>query len=416
MTKQKITAVSLAALITCLSFIYPGYSAPVSRESSEINPKTGQNKNPFLKFLSDIDYSSRLKFEYDTNIFLTEDGEDSDWKEIFTQTLFYQLTKGDHYFQWGYSGNYAYYDHEAKGVLGHTANLLYSYRPFEKLSFGLRDDYNWLQDSKMAAVIGDRVLALGYIQNAPSLQLKYEFSPKATFCMDVFNEFLDVRSGTNDDYIDNRMTLVSERIDYNLTPENNLVGFFGNTFRTIDFVQIDEKSSTSNRAFAGLTEKFPNILHWTQEVGFENIEFDNSANNDDDNVDFKTSLETVFSLYTKLRLSFECNIKNPSYRSEYTQYASNLTSLNLSHAISPKTTLFLDYSFERQKFDENDALIGQPSIDRRNNIHNLRLALSRSINPWLTAEIRYDYTKRDSEFAQEGYIDNKISTAVTAKY
>ncbi|HOW36147.1 MAG TPA: hypothetical protein PL155_07020 [Candidatus Omnitrophota bacterium] len=416
MTKRRITAVSLTALIILSTFACLGSSAAVSAESREADPKTNKNENPFLKFLKDIDYSSRLKFEYDTNIFLTEDGEDFDWKEIFTQTLFYQLIKGDHYFQWGYSGNYAYYDKEAKGVLGHTANVLYSYRPFEKLSFGFRDDYNWLQDSKMAAVIGDRVLALGYTQNVPSFQLKYEIDPKATFTLDVFHEFLDVRNGDNDDFIDHYVNYVSNKIDYNLTPENNLVGFFGNTYRNIQFDQIDQKSSTSNRAFVGLTEKFPNLFHWTQEVGFENIYFDNSQNNNDDNIDFKTYIETVFSLYTKLRLSFSCHAKNPSYRAEYTQYASNVASLNLSHVINPKTTLFFDYSFEYQKFDDNDALIGQPTINKRNHIHNLRLMLSRSINSWLVLDFRYDYSKRDSDFAEEGYTDNKISTAITAKY
>ena len=100
-----------------------------------------ETPNPIIKFFKDINYSSQIALEYDDNIFLAEDNEDADWRQIYTQGLFYRNSKDDHYFQWRYTGRYAYYNEEATDILGHTAQALYSYRPFAFLprDFPLRN-------------------------------------------------------------------------------------------------------------------------------------------------------------------------------------------------------------------------------------------------------------------------------------
>ena len=166
----------------------------------------------------------------------------------------------------------------------------------------------------------------------------------------------------------------------------------------------------------GLTHKFPSVVNITQEVGFDDIQMDDDSLNDGDSVDYRVSLETVFSLYTKLRFSYDHNVKNASLRSEYAQYDANTASLGISHAINPKTSAFFDYSYEWQDFSSSDRLPGQANVDRETDIHSLGLTLSRKLNNWLTADASYNYTKRDTDFAREGYTDNKLSVAVTAKY
>lgn len=379
-------------------------------------PQPQSEPNPLIQFINNIEYSSRLKFEYDDNIFLTEDNRDSDFRQIFSQAITYKSTKDKSYFQLGYNGNYSYYDQEALGVLGHTANMLYSYRPFDGFSIGIRNDFNWLADSKIATTLGDRTLALGYTQNVPSIQVKYEISPQYSFVTDAYYQFLDVRNSENDDYIDNRRVGVKGQLNYNFTPQRNFVGFLGFEHKQITFPQVSEKASVSERPFVGLTEKAIGIFNFTQEVGFENINMTDSANADDRNVDWKFSWETVFSIYTKLRLSFDYNTRNASLRRQYTQYGSNLATLSLTHAINPKTYLLFDYSYERQEFNSADVLAGQTNQDNNTFIQNIGLTVSRKLQNWLTLDWRYDYTKRDSDFAQEGYTDNRYSVALTAKY
>lgn len=389
---------------------------PVAYAENKVSAENTATTNPLVKFLKEVQYTTRLKFEYDDNIFLREADEESDSRNVFMQSLSYKLPKDNYYFQWGYTGNYAYYSQEAVGVLGHSANVLYSYRPFDGFSIGLRDDYNWLQDSKVTTTLGDRVLALGYVQNMPTLQVKYELSPRVTVSTDMFYQFLDVRSSSNDDYIDNKQLGVKTQMNYNITPQGSIVGFVGFGHRQISFGQIAEKAAVSQRPYAGFTKRFPNLFNFTTEVGFANTDMEDENNSDDDNVDFKASIETIFSIFTKLTLGFRQNVKEPSLRSQYTQYATSAASFNISHTINPKTALRFDYTFEKQNFDSSDVLVGVDSVDRSTAIHEIGVTLSRKLNAWLTCDANYDYTKRNTDFVQESYTNNRFSISLTARY
>ena len=117
----------IKSLVICVFMFF--YSLACAFADSE------KSANPVIKLLRNIEYSSRLKFEYDSNIFFTEDNEESDFKEIFSQTLRYKTSQNAHYFEAGYKGNYAYFTEESLGILNHAADILYSYRPFSNLSF-----------------------------------------------------------------------------------------------------------------------------------------------------------------------------------------------------------------------------------------------------------------------------------------
>ncbi|MFH1359449.1 MAG: hypothetical protein ABIJ41_00235 [Candidatus Omnitrophota bacterium] len=401
--KRTILLTFICSTFLVLTFAHLGFSS----EQAPVNP--------IKKFLKNIEYTSRLRFEYDNNIFLTENDEDDDIKEIFTQTLTYRLPKENYYFQLAYRGNYAYYNKESTGILGHAANVLYSYRPFNGFSIGFRDDYSWLSDSTIASTIGDRVLSLGYIQNTPALEVKYEIDPRWTVTTDAYYQFLDVKDGNNDDYIDNKRIGAKGTVFYSITPNHDLIGFFGYDHNQITFPQITEKASHSGRGFVGLKKKLPNYFDITTEVGFENIYMDES-DADDQNMDIQTQIETTFSVFTKVRLGLDYNVIKPSLRSEYSQFASTISSINLSHAINPKTSLNLNYSFEKQKFQSSNVLVGQADEDRTTDIHRTRMTLSRKLNSWLSGDFNYNYTQRNTDFANESYTNHTFTVGLMAKY
>ena len=406
MRKMFLTTVVLL-FVFFLSSVGTGICAPVAKT---------QTTNPLIKFLKEIEYTSRLKFEFDDNIFLTEDNQDSDFKQIFSQGLNYELSKEKQYFRLEYFGNYSYLDEESLGILGHAADVVYSYRPFDKFSVGFRNDFKWLQDTKVTSVIGDRVLALGYTQVSPSVQLKYEINPQYNVSLDLYDQILDARDPVNDDYIDNQQYGVTGRLNYNFAPEYNMVAFMGLGQRQTEFAQIAEKSSSSLRPFFGLTKKFNSLLNLTQEFGFENVRMEENGNASSNNADSRTSLETTFSIYTKLKVSYDHNVNYPSLRSDYAQYKANTASLGVIHAINPKTSLAFDYSYTRQAFNGGDALIGKTKEDRDTFIQTLGTTLTRKLPNGVALDFKYSYNKRDTDFAAEGYTDNKVSVALTAKY
>ena len=372
--------------------------------------------NPFGKFLNDIKYSSRLKIEHEDNIFLQEDGEEPDLRQIFTQTFQYQSTRDNHFFQWGYTGDYAYYTEESLGVLEHSAQGVYSYRPEEKFSFGIKDKFDWAQDEKIPRTFGDRVLALGYVRNAPTLQGKYELSPRGVLSTEIAQQFLDVRNADTDDEIDNKSFNARTQITYDLAENGDVQSLIGWDHVRTTFPQIAEKASTVGRVFIGLLNNIKGVLMTSHEVGFQSTDFDEDTSIDDNNIDYQFGLETIFSVKTKLRLGYEYNMKHPSFRREYAQYAGHKTSLDINHAVNKTTSINLDYAYDRLVFDSSDRLVGQPDEDADIGIHTWAVTLSQKLKSWLTCDWSYENVHRDSDFAGESYVDNTWSLALTAKY
>jgi hypothetical protein len=377
-------------------------------------PAPQQETNPFINFLKTIDYTTRIAVQHDDNIFLAEDGEDSDFKQIFTQAFEYNRPQGDHFWRGVYVADYEFYDNESEGILSHTVEALYSYRPLTNFSFGAGNRFYWLEDSAITAPLGDRLLAVGYTVINPYFQTKYEVNPQLTLETDLQYSKLDVRGASIDDYIDNERLVVRGQANYGFTPKKDFVGFIGFEHDRMTFPQIFEKSQTSARPFLGFIKKFPGFFHMTYEVGFDHIKMDDNA--DDTNIDQRISFETVFSIFTKFHLDFIYNAKTPSLRRDYTQYGSTIASVGVDHTINPKTSVALDYSYEFQDFNDPDALIGQPLVDRETQIQDVNFAFNRKLNQWLTFNLRYDYTKRDTDFAAEGYTNNQYTAGLTARY
>ncbi len=380
------------------------------------NPPLDEAINPFFNFLKQIDFTSRFKFEYDDNIFLTETGENADSRMVFSQGLRYEKSSGPHYLNGSYLGDFTYYQDEAVDIMSNQANIAYSYRPADQFSFGVGHHFTSIEDSNITTTIGDRVVTLGYKQFSPYVQMQYELNPLLTFNTTFNYSHLDVRNQTTDTFIDNNRYKFTEKLEYQIADDAQLYGFVGYDWDKISFPQIDQKSSTLNRRFVGLTKKYPGLVNVTSELGFFERTFTQNTDTNDENIDYKVSLESVFSVYTRLYASFVGNVNQPSLRSDYSDYSSNILSLGLSHALNPKTNLLINYSFENQEFDAPDALIGVAEQGKGTNIHTLGLDLNRKLRAWLDLDVTYTYTKRDTDFAAEGYIDNKVGVALTARY
>ncbi len=373
-------------------------------------------QNSFKTFLKDIDFTTRIKLEQDDNIFLTENDENSDFKQILTQGMKYSKSFGKQYVSWDYVGNYSYFDNESEGILSHSGKALYSYRPYEKFSVGLKNDITWLQNSDITTAIGDRLLALGYTQVMPGIQLKYEMSPATTFVSDLGYQNLNVSDNASDTFIDNEEFKTRTAVNQVLFDDKSLVGLAGFEWERVNFAHTSQKESETDRPFIGLLKKFPGLFNVSTEVGFADINMKNPSDEDDNNVDFKLSLESVFSIYTKLNASYTGMNQSYSLRSDYAKYSSNLLNLGLSHAISPKSLLSLNYSYEFQDFDSSDVLVGIAAVDHEANIHNVNLAFTQQLNSWLTVELSYGHVTRDTDFASESYEDNKFGIGLTARY
>ncbi|MDO8580559.1 MAG: hypothetical protein Q7S13_03675, partial [Candidatus Omnitrophota bacterium] len=170
----------------------------VSLWAQEGAAKNNEEKNSYLKFLKDIDFTSRLKLEYDDNIFLTETGENADSRFILSQGLRYEQSNDLQYFTMSYLGDFSYYNDEAVDIMSNQAKVAYSYHPTDDFSFGIGHDFTSIEDSNITTTIGDRVVTLGYKQFSPYVQMQLAVNPKLTFDTKFNYSHLDVRNQTTD--------------------------------------------------------------------------------------------------------------------------------------------------------------------------------------------------------------------------
>ncbi len=99
----------------------------------------------FIKFLRSIlqkvDFTTGVTSEYETNIFLTEDAESSDFKNTLTQEVSLEIPEDPFYLKVDYLGNLSYYMGEGDHLHDHLASFLFAYRPYEDISVGISNNF-----------------------------------------------------------------------------------------------------------------------------------------------------------------------------------------------------------------------------------------------------------------------------------
>ena len=122
----------------------------------------------------------------------------------------------------------------------------------------------------------------------------------------------------------------------------------------------------------------------TAEAGCKYTDID-ETNVDDENVDYRLSMESNFSLFTKLTV-FIITMSKILPAAEYSQYASNLGSITLTHTMDPKTSCQLGYSHEGRILILQCALWTKPG-GQTNVYQTFNTGLNRKLNNWLTGDL-----------------------------
>jgi hypothetical protein len=382
-------------------------------ETKVISQKEHSSFIQFIKnlFKNNIESSTTIKTTYDSNIFLTEDSEDSDIIHTLTQYVTFKAPKDPFYFQVDYTGNLSYYIEEGDNIHDHTSNAIFSYRPFNNFSLGIGNYFRKVYNKKITTVFGDRLISRGYKEDTPTFEVKLE--PTKRLRVDAGWKYyaLDADSPT-DDYIDRGDNIGIISFNYEFRPD--LIGFLGHRYQDAHFPHLSTKDAESSRVFFGFTKKIPDFCNLSLEVGQEHKH--TSYLKDDANTDLKIKLNSTFSVYTIFNVALNFNGLEPSARKEYFQYFINSIDVGLRHMLNPKTTIFVTSRYERQKFDSSDILTGNSAVDKSTDVISFGAGLKRNLNDWLSFNLGYSYIKRNTDFVNEGYTDNKISFGLTANY
>ncbi|MFH1656000.1 MAG: hypothetical protein ABH954_05275 [Candidatus Omnitrophota bacterium] len=373
-----------------------------------------EKSHPFVQFVENIfkkiEFVTGLTTAYDSNIFLSEDNESSDLITILTQNISLELPEDPYYFELDYTGILSYYMEEGDNIHSHTANFLFSYRPFDNLSFGLGNYFKKMHTRTISTVFGDRLLSRGYKEDSPVFEIKYEPTEKTMIDVAARYYWIDAVS-PDDDYIDRDQLTGNIAVNYDIW--SDLTGFIGYRAQDAHFPNLSSKDAMGHRGFAGFTKKF-DTFNIRAEVGQEHK--DTFFQGNDANTDFRIGIDSTFSTFTMLNLNLTFNEVSPSARKEYFQYFTNAIDIGFWRLLNPKTSISTNVSYRIQDFDSSDVLSGNAAEDRKTDIISASTFLTRNLNDWLKLNLGYAFTKRNTDFAQEGYTDNRISFGLIASY
>lgn len=363
-------------------------------------------KNLFKK----IEFKTSVKYDFDDNIFLSDADESSDIINTLTQNVSLKIPEDPFYLEMDYTGNLSYYIQEGDSINNQTAKLILSYRPFDYISFGIADYFTKMFSKSITTSFGDRLLSRGYLQNIPVVDVKVEPIEKLTLDASYRNYYLDAVS-TNDDYIDRGDDIFNFGVNYEIWPD--LISSAGYEFQDVDFRNYFIKDAESHRAALGLTKKF-DVVNLTAEVGREYKDAENL--HDGEETDCSLKVDTTYSVYNIVNFTYTFNRAVPSARTEYFQYFTNSAEVALRHLINPKTTVLTNIKYEKQVFEDTDAIQGQLQEDRDTKIITFGTTLRRSLNDWLDFDLGYSLTRRSTDFVGESYTNNKITVGITGSY
>lgn len=402
---KKIAATGLLFLLLAV-MTFAAYAAEPAKPTKE-NPALIQ----FLQNLfKRIEFTTAIKTEYDDNIFLTPTNEKSDVISTVTQGMCLKVPEDPFYLQLDYTGNLSYYWNQGDKLYDHLANFIASYRPTKNFSYGISNSFKKMINKKITTTLGDQLLSMGYTEDTPVFEMKYQPTEKLT--IDYMYQHYYLRAARVDDNFINRDDNVSNvAFTYDFYPD--LAAFVGFNYRDANFPADTVKDGEIAKGFYGITKKFPGFCNVTVSAAHDS---DQLLNRHDTNTEANLSVNSTFSAYTILNLAYHYNNRIPSARAEYSQYFDDAVELGLTQLLDLKTTLTATVGYERQHFYSSDVVGTNPVVDKHTDIISLETLLKRKLNSWLDLDLTYNYSKRNTKFAAEGYTENRVGLGLVATF
>ncbi len=393
--------------------------------------------NFFTRMLDHLDYKIGVFGEYDDNIFLTPSGKVSDHKVIVSQSFSVQYPMDKFYLELGYGVDLEYYTKMDELIDTQNASGRLSYYPFDKLSLGLSNQVQKVGDSAITTSIGDDTLGLGFLTNNTRVEAKYELWKNGFFETFYNLEHIDFDGEDSALFINRNTHTVDFRLRHRFFPQFS--NYFGYRLKDVVFDDFPLKDQESSIFFYGGDYEVPGWFTLFSEIGYESKEFKETGGSltitstdptfpfsvttpfeprrdGDNNVNFLCGIESNLSRYNNISLTYNSKL-NESSRPEFTQYLGKTFAVNSRTFLDNKTILFNSLFLEYQDFDDDDAFdLLFPAGGAKTKIYSSGVTLRRILNDWLSMDVGYTYTKRDTDFGGESSKNNRFRFGANATF
>lgn len=387
--------------------------------------------NFFTRLVDYLDYKVGLYGEYDDNIFLTPSDKESDFKTVLNQSIEIEYPLDKFYFDLLYAANLDFYGQADETIDTQNVAVQLSYFPFNHLSLGVSDQLIKVGNSDIATSIGDQTLSLGYVTNNVRTELEYELWENGFFEIFYNNEHVDFSSGDVSIFINRNTNILDVRLKHRYNPIFS--NYMGYRLKDVVFSEIGLKNQESSIFFYGLDYELPGLLTFFGEVASESKSFKNRAGGieivpfgiiipfderrrQDNNVNYLVGVESNFSRFNNISLSFNSRVLESS-RPEFSQYLAETFSVNSRNFIDSKTIFFTSHFLEVQNFDSKDGFgIFFLDGDATTKVYATGVTLRRILNEWLYFDIGYTYVRRTTDFVGEGSNNSRFRFGAHATF
>lgn len=171
--------------------------------------------------------------------------------------------------------------------------------------------------------------------------------------------------------------------------------------------EFPDQSSKENYYLAGVEWDITAKTSGTFKIGYQSKDFEQYVYNDITGLSYMLDMTWKPNTYTKIKLGAS-KMTRESSQQLTSAFITNTYSVNAEHAITPRTKLKGQYTF-----DNDDIVTSQNRTDKR---HNITMGVDHSLLTWLNISLDYKYIERSSDFEIYNYKANVIGLSLTTNF
>ncbi|MEA1969411.1 MAG: outer membrane beta-barrel protein [Thermodesulfobacteriota bacterium] len=300
-----------------------------------------------------------------------------------------------------YSPEFVYYsDHSEHDCTNHKAEGLFQYNFNMGLSLDFVDQFNVRHQANNNGISEhlDK-----YQDNLFNVLAIYDRSGKFRFRLDYSNYDLDYDDAIND-YMDRNDNSFSVYIFYRIKPKTSL--FVEYEFSDIDFDTYSDSDSVENRYYAGVQWDVTAKTKGRIKLGFLDKDFDKAWMEDQAGFSFEIQTQHNFTPKRALQINGFQRFNESNLIGSSCFLTKGLTAAWLQR-FSEKWSGTLTGSFTNDEYEGEFTYAGVTE-KREDDTFYIAPSLRYEFRDWMTFDLAYIYTIRDSNFNIFDFVNNTI--------
>ncbi len=185
-------------------------------------------------------------------------------------------------------------------------------------------------------------------------------------------------------------------------------------FTDYDYTKDSRRDGLGNEIFVGFAGHFLPKTSFFSRFGYERISYDQAtdANN------FVAAVSTNYRSFAKTNIDFGWTRSTEQSTFSTTNFfRQDLLFLKMKQGFTEKVLGTFDVSYAKQDYEQegtagNNIFVGRKRDD---NLFSTGVKFSYLINEWVTSDIAYQYSRRNSNASVFDYTDHLITLGLTAK-